>query len=91
MSLELDMRHCRRMNRSEAVSLDSAVVRIQEQATEKPDDYRFTLHRPTLESFLLNKTSFHLVTILDAFLQQYFSFVNTLTQRVSLKLPRWKL
>ena len=50
MSLERDMRHCRRTNRSEAVSLDSGVVRIQEQAMERPDDCRFALHRPAVTS-----------------------------------------
>ena len=37
--LENDMRHSLRSNRLEAVSLDSAVVRIQEQAMDGHDEY----------------------------------------------------
>ena len=50
MSLERDMRRCLRTNRSEAVSLDSAMVRIEEQEMEWPEDCRFAVHRPTVTS-----------------------------------------
>ena len=48
--LESYMRRCLRTNRWEAVPLDSAMARTEEQEMEWRADCRFAVHRPTVTS-----------------------------------------